>query len=270
MSNGSNSNFTTLICISVPTSVTTAKRIRRLIEEQLKLEPKSLDKPPHKAMLTEYIDTLLLAKANEADPRTSDEGYDSPTSDTKADPNPVSKGKPNTMSPVKMDNESDTDRSAAIPPAKRPAEELGYSDLSELEDEAPPVKKIRKPKGGDKPVSRATTSKSGVSSVASVDKTEHKIKQLKMYITKCGVRKVWSRELADLSPKQQIQKLQSMLVELGVEGIAVDAIIDDGRSKGRVTRGSRDKSIPARPKRIVESDEEDDPVDFSFLGDDVE
>lgn len=40
-----------------------------------------------------------------------------------------------------------------------------------------------------------------------------------MYINKCGVRKIWQKELADCKTyKDQINKLKSILEDLGVEG----------------------------------------------------
>jgi len=47
---------------------------------------------------------------------------------------------------------------------------------------------------------------------------ESAVDRLKNYITKCGVRKIWKKELDGLSEKEQIQKLQSILKELGMEG----------------------------------------------------
>ncbi|RCI07104.1 hypothetical protein CU098_002041, partial [Rhizopus stolonifer] len=53
----------------------------------------------------------------------------------------------------------------------------------------------------------------------SSDKNEEAIKRLKGFINKCGVRKVWSRELKDCkSARAEIEKLKSMLQELGVDG----------------------------------------------------
>lgn len=51
----------------------------------------------------------------------------------------------------------------------------------------------------------------------SADK-ERTIDRLKGYIIKCGVRKVWKRELEGLSEKQSIGKLEQILRELGMEG----------------------------------------------------
>ena len=45
-----------------------------------------------------------------------------------------------------------------------------------------------------------------------------KIDLLKSYIAKCGVHKIWKRELEGLSPAACITKLQAILQELGIEG----------------------------------------------------
>ena len=47
---------------------------------------------------------------------------------------------------------------------------------------------------------------------------ENTIERLKGYINKCGVRKVWKRELYDLNEKAQIARLDAILRELGMEG----------------------------------------------------
>lgn len=47
---------------------------------------------------------------------------------------------------------------------------------------------------------------------------ENTIERLKGYINKCGVRKVWKRELDGLNEKAQIARLDAILRELGMEG----------------------------------------------------
>lgn len=54
---------------------------------------------------------------------------------------------------------------------------------------------------------------------ATAENDNDQIKQLKMYISKCGVRKAWKKELEGLSTdKQIIARLKSILEELGMEG----------------------------------------------------
>jgi hypothetical protein len=51
-----------------------------------------------------------------------------------------------------------------------------------------------------------------------VDSPERRIQKLKMYISLCGVRRVWSKELANLPTSAAISKLEEILHELGIEG----------------------------------------------------
>lgn len=49
--------------------------------------------------------------------------------------------------------------------------------------------------------------------------TSASIERLKSYIVKCGMRKIWKRELADLTEREALRKLQAILHdELGMEG----------------------------------------------------
>ncbi|KAI9137655.1 hypothetical protein BKA69DRAFT_1096730 [Paraphysoderma sedebokerense] len=76
-------------------------------------------------------------------------------------------------------------------------------------DKNEPVKKSSRTEGKDRPEIKLKIS----------DKDEEKIKNLKKYINACGVRKIWSKELAGLtSGKQIIEKLSSILRELGIDG----------------------------------------------------
>ncbi|CAG8627580.1 11521_t:CDS:10 [Paraglomus brasilianum] len=127
---------------------------------------------------------------------------------------------------------------------------LSESDLSSVIDDKPAPRKRRK------------NTQSGKEKVAHEDdKDDTTIKNLKSYVLKCGVRKVWSRELKNLSKKQQVSHLKSILNELGVHGrptvekclqvrrtrelqaelnsMDVTNIIHDDEKQGRRTRASR-------------------------------
>lgn len=52
----------------------------------------------------------------------------------------------------------------------------------------------------------------------SISSKSAQIEKLKSYVFKCGVRKVWKKELEGLSEAQSISKIQSILRELGIEG----------------------------------------------------
>lgn len=49
-------------------------------------------------------------------------------------------------------------------------------------------------------------------------KIEAHLDRLKSYVFKCGVRKVWKKELEDLNTTQSISKVNKILEDLGMEG----------------------------------------------------
>ncbi|GAB5586152.1 hypothetical protein Unana1_01052 [Umbelopsis nana] len=75
------------------------------------------------------------------------------------------------------------------------------------------VRPVKKRKG-----TKAVTSKTSKTSEQG-SKSDETIKRLKSYISKCGVRKIWSKELADCdTASSQIARLKSILQDLGVHG----------------------------------------------------
>lgn len=100
------------------------------------------------------------------------------------------------------------------PKAKAPAEDEDESDMSSvLED--PPLKKGSKKKStSPKPKSKpaATTTKT-------LSPDEEEIKRLQSWLLKCGIRKLWHRELAPFDTnKEKIRHLKGMLDEVGMTG----------------------------------------------------
>nr|KMM69508.1 hypothetical protein CPAG_05823 [Coccidioides posadasii RMSCC 3488] len=89
------------------------------------------------------------------------------------------------------------------------------SEMSEVLDEAPrPQQRKRK--------SRLTKGKATGSSRgkdANVDKDQAEIKRLQSWLVKCGIRKMWPRELAPFdTPKAKIRHLKEMLSDAGMVG----------------------------------------------------
>ncbi len=97
------------------------------------------------------------------------------------------------------------------------------SELSELLDEAPAPKKRRKKSS---PTSRANVpTKSKASKAAkpkddqNLDPNEAEIKRLQGWLVKCGIRKLWHRELAGCDSAQaKVRHLKGMLKEAGMDG----------------------------------------------------
>ena len=100
------------------------------------------------------------------------------------------------------------------------------SELSELIDEAPPTKRKKSRKSATEVKAgkdAITKSKSGkaIKSKRDADLSpqEAEIKRLQSWLVKCGIRKVWGKELAPYdTPRTKIQHLKEMLADAGMEG----------------------------------------------------
>ncbi|KAL1917325.1 uncharacterized protein VTP21DRAFT_4981 [Calcarisporiella thermophila] len=151
--------------------------------------------------------------------------------------------------------------------------QLEDEELSEIEDIPVRSRKSKEKKKGAGEKEQST------------NKDEESIKRLKGYINKCGVRKIWSKELAGIeSPRSQIKKLKQMLADLGIEGtnqkckkiremrelqaereaLNIENVIEESINEKRGVRSRRQK-----PFTDNESKSENTSVglDFSFLGD---
>jgi hypothetical protein len=160
-------------------------------------------------------------------------------------------------------------------------------DLSSLLDESPVKKKRQKQspstkrgKGKEpkaKPTAKSTKSKAGQDD----DPDTAEIKRLQGWLLKCGIRRIWTRELSKYdTPKDKIGHLQNMLKDAGMEGKysvekaakikqerelakEIEAIREGERQWGKAEEpadGGRPKRRAARaaPKVVLEDLEDDD------------
>ncbi|KAK3720056.1 hypothetical protein LTR37_003879 [Vermiconidia calcicola] len=108
------------------------------------------------------------------------------------------------------------------------AAEDDESDLSSVIDDPPPKKKRQKKKSSP-PAPKTKTQKPTASkpdkpkpaekSKPELSPDEEEIKRLQSWLLKCGVRKLWHRELAPYdSPKEKIKHLKKMLDDVGMTG----------------------------------------------------
>lgn len=118
-----------------------------------------------------------------------------------------------------MSSSKDTGRPATPPRAVN--NDGGDSDLSSVIDESP-VK--RRKQNTEKPAKVAKGAKAKAQPKAKVAKTEDdpdqaEIKRLQGWLVKCGIRKVWGKELAKCdTPKDKIRHLKGLLKEAGMDG----------------------------------------------------
>ncbi|KAI9013736.1 hypothetical protein CLU79DRAFT_388656 [Phycomyces nitens] len=258
--------------------VLTPLNIRRALEEKFDLEHKALDEKPWKTTLNGMIDQIFMdtTQKDPTDEEMSELESDEPKKKArkpKADSKDIPKPKKNVK--------------------KRANEKPNNEDESEMSDLDTLPNKKHKGTSRDSDSSlpsqpkKATKSKDKASTGATPN--EEKIKRLKQYVSKCGVRKQWAKEFSDCTnDRQQIKRLQEILVELGVEGrptiekcekvkmqreikdelasLDTQNILDD--DKGIHTRGKRVR----KPRNIIEDSEDEDEekpasFDISFLGD---
>lgn len=94
------------------------------------------------------------------------------------------------------------------------------SEMSEVLDEAPKTKSRKRKSDSARPsAKKAATSKRKQPSEQSTDPDAEEIKRLQSWLIKCGIRKMWHRELAPYdNPKTKIGHLKELLTEAGMTG----------------------------------------------------
>lgn len=93
--------------------------------------------------------------------------------------------------------------------------------MSDVKDEAPPKKRRRSagPKSDTKTAAPAKTKASKSAKDMDLSPDEQEIKKLQSWLLKCGIRKLWHRELASCdSNKAKIKHLKGMLEDVGMTG----------------------------------------------------
>lgn len=147
---------------------------------------------------------------------------DSDTSDLDESPQPttkpVTKSKPATRSkPVKNSETATKSNAAAKVQQTEATESDDESDMSVLIDEAP--KRKQKTSQPAKPNKKASTKSASANQGKELTPDEETIKTLQAQLIKCGIRKLWHRELAPYdSPKEKIKHLKKMLEDAGMTG----------------------------------------------------
>ncbi|KAJ2580792.1 hypothetical protein GGH95_002404 [Coemansia sp. RSA 1836] len=172
----------------------TDRSVRRSAEKLLSLDENTLEEKVYKQTVKETVAKIIAGINN---------GHDD-SSDGHSDDNDEAKDVKSPAAEADEDNEQSGNESES-------------SDFDEPAVAAPAVQRKRAPATSKSPqaAKRAKKDESG----GKVGKaSETTITNLKQYITKCGLRKVWSKELVGLSGAQQIQHLKDVLNELGMEG----------------------------------------------------
>ncbi|CAI6335284.1 unnamed protein product [Periconia digitata] len=120
------------------------------------------------------------------------------------------------------DGEDDGDVAMQTPPPAKAQDEGSDSEMSVLIDESPVKKRQKssqKPAKEKKKVSAPKTTKAKPASKVDDDPNQAEIKRLQGWLVKCGIRKVWGKELAKCdTPKDKIRHLKGLLSDAGMEG----------------------------------------------------
>ncbi|KAJ4303419.1 hypothetical protein N0V90_002313 [Kalmusia sp. IMI 367209] len=173
------------------------------------------------------------------------------------------------------------ERPATPPPAVK--DDVSESELSSVIDESPAKNKRRKKKLDEKrakePKSTKAKPKVAKDKKPADDPDTAEIKRLQGWLVKCGIRKVWGKELANCdTPKDKIRHLKGMLKDAGMDGkysVEKAAKIKEQREfakdlediqAGAVAWGDAETSNTGRPRRraaqpvrpIVQVDDEED------------
>ncbi|KAL4960794.1 putative transcriptional regulator [Aspergillus stella-maris] len=116
----------------------------------------------------------------------------------------------------KVSDESDED---AKPKEKDEAGEGSDSEMSVVLDEEPQPKRQRQKKSTDKAPAKGKKKAPAKAKETDADPNQEEIKRLQGWLIKCGIRKMWARELAPYdTPKAKIKHLKGMLKDAGMEG----------------------------------------------------
>ena len=104
--------------------------------------------------------------------------------------------------------------------AKEGKTAISESEMSEVLDEVPKAKGRKRKADSAKPTAKKTeTSKSKKSSEQSTDPDAEEIKRLQGWLIKCGIRKMWHRELAPYNTsKAKTVHLRKLLADAGMTG----------------------------------------------------
>ncbi|TGZ81222.1 hypothetical protein EX30DRAFT_395725 [Ascodesmis nigricans] len=176
-------------------------------------------------------------------------------------------------------------RPSTPPPQTTGDDDFGDDPLSELEDNTPPRKRgPRKSKSKSKtptsPSSKPVTKRAKKASekVSDLNPSESKIKALQGQLVKCGVRRIWSKELAQYdTAAAKIRHLQNLLKEIGLEGqfslSKAKKIKEERELRAEVeeiqqgaeefsTRGTRaTRKVDRRRQAVMDSEDEGDEDD---------
>lgn len=199
--------------------------------------------------------------------------------------NPVPKLRRNTRPSPEPENDEQVDQTSedikSSSRANGTRATASESEMSEVLDQAPKVKGRKRRSNPGKPRAKKTETSNGKkSSEQSIDPNADEIKRLQGWLIKCGIRKMWHRELAPYdNSKAKIGHLKKLLADAGMTGrysiekanqikeerelrADLEAVQEGARQWGKAESEEEDDS--GRPKRRLAKGLQE----LNFLNDD--
>jgi hypothetical protein len=181
-------------------------------EEDISLPPKKTAKPTKRVKPTSTSTSRKRRKTETPEPKISDDEETGAPSDSEDEvKNPIGRQS-------KTKSERASAESGAAEEAANTEKVDSESEMSVVLDEEPKPSRKR----GRSSESMSTKGKKKAPAKpkdAGLDPNEAEIKRLQGWLVKCGIRKVWSRELAPYdTPKAKIKHLKDMLKDAGMDG----------------------------------------------------
>ncbi|KAL4921811.1 hypothetical protein BDW62DRAFT_197518 [Aspergillus aurantiobrunneus] len=164
-----------------------------------------------------------LSTESKADSGISDD--DSEGEATKGTKEPKARAKVESELSEKISSDSDAGENQDTKSAEQKAEAAAgdsESEMSVVLDEEPQPKRQRQKKSTGTTTTKVKKKEKKAPAKAKdadADPNQAEIKRLQGWLLKCGIRKMWARELAPYdTPKSKIKHLKDMLKEVGMEG----------------------------------------------------
>ncbi|KAF4292825.1 hypothetical protein KXW98_001088 [Aspergillus fumigatus] len=180
-------------------------------EEDITLSPQKTSKPTKRAKPTSTHTSRKRRKTATLEPKVSD---DDETGALSASENDIKNA-------TGRQSKTESERADSADAAKDAADidnVASESEMSVVLDEEPKPSRKRG-KSSESTSAKGKKKVPAKSKDANLDPNEAEIKRLQGWLVKCGIRKVWSRELAPYdTPKAKIKHLKDMLKDAGMDG----------------------------------------------------
>ncbi|KAK6006633.1 hypothetical protein QM012_005641 [Aureobasidium pullulans] len=181
-------------------------------------EPTPPKKTPSQAKTPKRTSTSKTQPASKRQKRSVSESEEQSDFESEEEPKPKTKPAQRQSQTVDSDKEEEQEDDQD---GENAADHDSESEMSVVLDEVPPKKQRKKstsagPKTKAQPKSKATKAAAKTSELSEEEQT---IKRLQGELLKCGVRKLWHRELASYdTPRAKIGHLKQMLKDVGIVG----------------------------------------------------